>query len=184
VLRKAGYYTANFKKTDYNIGGRADKDAWHSFADNAWELRGPGQPFFQVLNFEDSHESRAFGDIEHTRHAPADMVLRRYHPDIPEIRKNYAKYQDAVEMMDAKVGKALERLKQAGLEEDTIVIFNSDHGGVLPRSKRWLYNSGTHAPMAQSGGCRGARAHAGARVSGAGGGTGTRVCVRIPGPDG
>jgi N-sulfoglucosamine sulfohydrolase len=147
VLRKAGYYTANFKKTDYNIGGRADKDAWHSFADNAWELRGPGQPFFQVLNFEDSHESRAFGDIEHTRHAPADMVLRRYHPDIPEIRKNYAKYQDAVEMMDAKVGKALERLKQAGLEEDTIVIFNSDHGGVLPRSKRWLYNSGTHAPL-------------------------------------
>jgi arylsulfatase A-like enzyme len=147
LLRKAGYFTANSRKTDYNIGGRPDAAAWDSSADNAWELRAQGQPFFQVLNFEDSHESRAFGDIDHTKHSPDEVALRKYHPDVPEIRKNYAKYHDAVEAMDAKVGRALERLKRAGLEEDTIVIFNSDHGGVLPRSKRWLYNSGTHAPL-------------------------------------
>lgn len=147
LLRKAGYYTANSKKTDYNIGARADNAAWDSFADNAWALRKPGQPFFQVLNFQDSHESSAFGSIENTRHSPSEVVLHKYHPDLPEIRKNYAKYHDAVEAMDAKVGRALDRLKEAGLEDDTIVIFNSDHGGVLPRSKRWLYNSGTHAPL-------------------------------------
>ena len=48
--------------------------------------------------------------------------------------------------MDADIGKALEDLK-AGLAENTIVIHNSDHGGVLPRSKRFLFNSGTHCPL-------------------------------------
>ena len=146
-LRKAGYHTANFRKTDFNIGGRPDPSAWDQTADNAWTQRAAGQPFFQVLNFEDTHESKAFGDVEGTRHTPEGVVLHQYHPDDPLIRKNYAKYEDAVENLDAKVGKALARLEAAGLAEDTIVIFCTDHGGVMPRSKRWLYNSGTHCPL-------------------------------------
>ena len=146
-LRKAGYYTANFKKTDFNIGGRPDQSVWDAVTDNAWTQRANGQPFFQVLNFEDSHESKAFGDVESTRHSPDGVALHKYHPDEPLIRKNYAKYEDAVEDLDTKVGRALARLEAAGLAEDTIVIFNTDHGGVMPRSKRWLYNSGTHCPL-------------------------------------
>jgi hypothetical protein len=49
--------------------------------------------------------------------------------------------------MDTQVGKALAGLEKAGLAEDTIVIFNSDHGGVLPRSKRFLFDSGLHVPF-------------------------------------
>ena len=146
-LRKAGYFAANFKKTDYNIGSRPDPSAWDATADNAWTRRAESQPFFQILNFEDSHESKAFGDVESTRHSPDGVVLHKYHPEDPLLRKNYAKYEDAVENLDTKVGQALARLEAAGLAEDTIVIFNTDHGGVMPRSKRWLYNSGTHCPL-------------------------------------
>jgi N-sulfoglucosamine sulfohydrolase len=146
-LRKAGYYAANFKKTDYNIGNRPDPSPWDATADNAWTRRANGQPFFQILNFEDSHESKAFGDVESTRHLPEGVVLHKYHPEDSVLRKNYAKYEDAVENLDTKVGQALARLEAAGLAEDTIVIFNTDHGGVMPRSKRWLYNSGTHCPL-------------------------------------
>jgi N-sulfoglucosamine sulfohydrolase len=63
------------------------------------------------------------------------------------IRMNYAKYYDAVENMDIEIGKALAALEKAGLADDTIVIFNSDHGGVLPRSKRFLFDSGLHVPL-------------------------------------
>jgi hypothetical protein len=63
------------------------------------------------------------------------------------IRMNYAKYYDAVENMDVEVGKALRALDQAGLADDTIVIFNSDHGGVMPGSKRFLFDAGLHAPL-------------------------------------
>ena len=75
------------------------------------------------------------------------MKLHSYHPDIPEMRETYATYADAVEKMDEDVGKVLAELKSAGLHEDTIVVYNSDHGGVLPRSKRFLYSSGIHCPL-------------------------------------
>jgi arylsulfatase A-like enzyme len=146
-LRAAGYYTANHSKTDYNIGGRDDKDCWDSNVADAWNKRKPGQPFFQVINFNESHESKAQGDVTVTRHSPGDVTLRKYHPDEMPIRMNYAKYYDAVENMDTEIGKALAALDKAGLADDTIVIFNSDHGGVLPRSKRFLFDSGTHVPL-------------------------------------
>ncbi|CAN5822461.1 sulfatase [soil metagenome] len=146
-LRASGYYTANHSKTDYNIGGRDDKDCWDSNVTDAWNKRKPGQPFFQVINFEQSHESKAQGDVTGTRHSPGEVTLSKYHPDEMGIRMNYAKYYDAVENMDTEIGKALAELDKAGLADDTIVIFNSDHGGVLPRSKRFLFDSGLHVPL-------------------------------------
>ena len=146
-LRQAGYYTSNYTKTDYNIGGRKDTDCWDSNVAHCWEKRKPGQPFFQVINFNESHESKAQGDVMNTRHSPGEVVLRKYHPDEMDIRRNYAKYYDAVENMDKKVGEELQALEKAGLAQDTIVIFCSDHGGVLPGSKRFLINDGVHSPL-------------------------------------
>ncbi len=150
LLRKAGYHTSNFTKTDYNIGGRPDKECWDVLDRKirfGWRERKPGQPFFAVVNSTSSHESRAHGDVENTRNDPEKMVLASYHPDLPTIRKNYAKYADAVENMDQDIGSAIAALKADGLYEDTIIIYNSDHGGVMPRSKRFLYSSGTHCPL-------------------------------------
>ena len=149
LLRKAGYHTSNPGKTDYNIGGRPDRDCWDLKKGEkyGWRRRKPGQPFFCVFNITTSHESRAHGDVESTRKNPADMKLFSYHPDLPVIRKNYAKYADAVERMDREVGECLAALEADGLRETTIVIYNSDHGGVLPRSKRFLYASGVHCPL-------------------------------------
>ncbi|CAN5339444.1 sulfatase [soil metagenome] len=146
-LRAAGYFTSNHTKTDYNIGGRPDGQCWDSSEKFAWRKRAENQPFFCIVNFTESHESRAQGEVENTQHDPEYVSLRSYHPDVPDIRKNYAKYHDAVAHMDAGIGEALAELEKDGLAEDTIVIYNSDHGGVLPRSKRFLYQSGIHCPL-------------------------------------
>lgn len=146
-LRAAGYYCANHTKTDYNIGGRPDGDCWDSKTARAWAECRPGQPFFQVVNYNQSHESSAHGPVGGTRHAPADVRMAKYHPDDPTVRQNYAKYHDAVEAMDAAVGKTLAELAAAKHADDTVVVFCSDHGGVLPRSKRFLYESGLHCPL-------------------------------------
>ena len=146
-LRQAGYFCSNHTKTDYNIGGRPDTACWNTSEEYGWKLRQPGQSFFCVINYMESHESRAQGSVENTRHDPAKVVLEKYHPDIPDIRKNYALYEDAVENLDKRIGLALAALKQAGLEEDTIVIFCTDHGGVMPRTKRWVYEGGIHSPL-------------------------------------
>lgn len=145
-LRASGYYCSNVKKTDYNIGGRSDHDCWDA-SKLDWNNLKQNQPFFQIINSKSSHESRAFGDVTKTEHSPDDVRLTRYHPDIPTIRQNYAHYHDAVKKMDAEIGGSLDALAEHGLAENTIVIHNSDHGGVLPRSKRFLFNSGTHCPL-------------------------------------
>jgi N-sulfoglucosamine sulfohydrolase len=151
LLRKAGYHTSNPGKTDYNIGGRDDYDAWDvgkgKGTTYGWKKRQADQPFFAVVNIGESHESRAHGDNEDIRNDPAKMKLFSYHPDLPEIRKTYAKYADAVENMDEKVGQCLAELEKDGLTDNTIVIYNSDHGGVLARSKRFCYSSGIHCPL-------------------------------------
>jgi N-sulfoglucosamine sulfohydrolase len=146
-LRAAGYFTGNATKTDFNIGGREDANCWDRQGNVDWERLKKRQPFFQVINLNSSHESKAQGEVENTVHDPADTRLRAYHPDLPDVRKNYAKYHDAVKRMDDEVGAILKQLGELGLAENTIVIHNSDHGGVLPRSKRYLFSSGLHCPL-------------------------------------
>ena len=150
LLREAGYHTSNSIKTDYNIGGRPDNACWDVMDRKVrygWRERRPGQPFFAVVNTTSSHESRAHGEAKDLRNDPAKMQLASYHPDLPAIRRSYAQYAGAVENMDNDIRTTLEALKADGLYDDTIIIYNSDHGGVMPRSKRFLYSSGVHCPL-------------------------------------
>ncbi len=146
-LSDIGYHTGNWNKTDYNFGGRNASDCWDDSAKPDWADLKNQQPFFQVINFGESHESRAFGDVDHTGHDPADTTLAEYHPDVPDMRMNYARYHDAIKQMDRKIGETLKKLEAAGLAENTIVVYNSDHGGVLPRSKRFLFQNSLHCPL-------------------------------------
>ena len=70
-----------------------------------------------------------------------------YHPDNEVFHRDWAHYYDNVSRMDEQAGKILQDLEADGLAEDTIVFYFSDHGGVLPRSKRFVYDSGTRVPM-------------------------------------
>ncbi len=63
------------------------------------------------------------------------------------MRHDWAQYYDKVEDMDSEVGALLKELEDEGLAENTIVFYYADHGGVLGRSKRYLYETGTHVPM-------------------------------------
>ena len=147
VLRQNGYFCGNFTKTDYNIAGRKDSDCWDEAKSLDWERLKHKQPFFQVINCGLSHESQAKRHLDKVKHSTKDIKLAAYHPDIPIVRKNYARYYDCVENMDKFIGDKLAELDAAGLADDTIVIYCSDHGGVLPRSKRFLFESGIHAPL-------------------------------------
>lgn len=142
-LRQAGYYCTNPGKTDYNFL-TDDKSHWDK---GTYKDRKPGQPFFHVVNITVSHESSIHKEKPSTRHDPAKVVLPPYHPDTPEIRQNWAQYYDQVEDMDREVGNILDQLEKDGLAEDTIVFYYADHGGVLCRSKRFLYDTGVRVPM-------------------------------------
>lgn len=53
-------------------------------------------------------------------------------------KKAIAAYYASVSYMDAQVGKVLKTLKNEGLEDNTIVIFTSDHGFHLGEHNFWM----------------------------------------------
>jgi len=57
--------------------------------------------------------------------------------NVTRQKKAVAGYYASVAYMDAQVGKVLTALKEAGLEEKTIVIFTSDHGYHLGEHDFW-----------------------------------------------
>lgn len=149
-LRQAGYYCTNNAKTDYNTSGIIPSKIWDESSNKAhYKNRPKGEPFFAVFNLGTSHESCLFKQIptEKLRHDPTKVILPPYHPDTPEMRHDWAQYYDKIEDMDAEVGELLKELDLSGEKDNTIVMYYGDNGGVLARSKRFVYETGTKIPF-------------------------------------
>ena len=149
-FREAGYYCTNNAKEDYSIRPAQTKGIWDESNNNAhYKNRQPGQPFLAVFNNGITHESSIHKWIptEKLRHDPQKVTLPPYHPDTEEVRHDWAQWYDKIEDMDAWVGKMLQELEESGEAENTIVIYYGDNGGILPRSKRFMYETGTHVPL-------------------------------------
>lgn len=156
-LRKAGYYCTNLSKTDYQF--TPPETAWDVSSSKAhWKNRpNKDQPFFAVFNYGGTHESAVRGDSNYQkterllspneRHDPALLELPPYYPDTPAVRQDWARYYNTITAMDKWVAGRLAELDAAGLADDTIVVYWSDHGVGLPRGKRWLYDSGIRVPL-------------------------------------
>ena len=149
-LRQAGYYCTNNSKTDYNTSSIIPSEIWDESSNKAhYRNRPEGKPFFAIFNLGTSHESSIHTQIPtgELRHDPAKVVLPPYHPDTPEMRHDWAQYYDKIEDMDIQVGDLLKELEESGEADNTIVFYYGDHGGVLARSKRFVYETGTRVPF-------------------------------------
>ena len=150
-LRAAGYYTTNNAKEDYNAAKTSD--VWDDSSKRAsWKNRAnTATPFFHVQSIPLSHESSlhfAASDLKQkTVTDPASVELQPYFPDTPILRYTRARYHDRIMDVDQVVGEILNELTAAGQLENTFVFYFGDHGGVLPRSKGYLYESGLHVPL-------------------------------------
>ena len=157
-LRKAGYYTSNASKTDYNFAGN-DNALWDECSRKAhYSNRPEGKPFFSIFNLTISHESNLFPSriagnrkkniIPKTpRLDPAKLTLPPYLPDLPEMRHDFAVYHDTMTALDTQIGGILTKLEKDGLADDTIIFYYGDHGGPTPRGKRYLHDTGVRIPM-------------------------------------
>jgi uncharacterized sulfatase len=156
-LRDAGYYCTNNSKEDYQFDAPAD--TWDESSNDAhWKKRPDAkQPFFAVFNLHTTHESHVARDDVYARDVanlpdslmvePGEVPLPPFYPDTELVRRDWARYYNVIAAMDRQVQALLDELEAAGLAEETIVFFYSDHGMGIPRGKRWLYETGLHVPM-------------------------------------
>ncbi len=145
-LRDAGYYCTNNQKKDYNLVEKTEE--WDESSGTAhYRNRAPGQPFFAIFNLTVCHESCIHRTLEKLVHDPAAVELPPYHPDIPEVRHDWAQHYDKITVMDSLAGEILAELDASGLADSTIVFFYGDHGGITGRSKRFMYVTGLRVPM-------------------------------------
>ena len=127
-----------------------------------------GKPFFLMANSQDPHrpfigskqeESAKKRDHKNKSHQygggfpddkviydPAKIPVPGFLPDLPEIRLELAKYYSSVHRADAITGAVLKALDEAGLRENTLVMFLSDHGMPLPFAKTNCWHHSTHTP--------------------------------------
>jgi len=149
-LRDAGYYTTNRKKTDYNVTSR--HQIWdESSGEATWRNRKKDQPFFHMQTFTTTHEGRLHFPETDLVDKPIEglqnVFVQPRHPDTELFRYTRARLHKSVRQMDKQLGEVIRLLRDDGLLDSTFIFFFGDHGGVLPGSKGYLYETGLHVPL-------------------------------------
>ena len=171
LMRRAGYFTVNQLKTDYQFG--EPFTIWDAFEPDeshrtVWRSVPRGQPFLAMLDPWITHESflwptdpnrgdkvsvavaernaRAFGGHPSVID-PDALHLSPYLADTPDTRRDVARQYENAAILDQQVGEILDALAADGLADRTIVVFTTDHGDGLPNPKRRAYDSGLHVPL-------------------------------------
>ena len=68
-------------------------------------------------------------------------------PDTGLVRQDLACLCYRISLLDRCVGRILDAIRDNGLEDDTIVVFTTDHGPAIARAKHTLYDSGIRTAL-------------------------------------
>lgn len=132
------------------------------------KAKAAGKPFFLMANLQDPHRPFVGSDQEASArkrdhknkthqygggfpevgetYKPTDVTIPGFLPDIPDVRREVAEYYTSVRRMDTIVGGILDELDKAGLADNTVVMFMSDHGMALPFAKTNCWYHSTRTP--------------------------------------
>jgi iduronate 2-sulfatase len=131
----------------YGMPPYAGGDMYSEELENLKRFQAFGED--QLAGYQYIDKSTARGNIEisgKTFGPMSDSItgespLERYHRDapFPDLMRSeiYRGYATGVSYMDKQLGKVLDRLRDTGLEESTVIVFFSDHGYDLGERGQW-----------------------------------------------
>ena len=123
----------------------------HAAAEAASQFIAAGpEPFFLMANFPDAHlpwvrqdhglppNPQSANDIE----VPPGVGISS-----PRLREQVADYYNCLARLDTGIGLLLATLEQAGVADQTLVLFINDHGPQFSRGKGCTYELAIRAPL-------------------------------------
>ncbi|MDQ8207911.1 sulfatase [Coraliomargarita sp. SDUM461003] len=160
VFQSNGYFTAITQKLHLSPAWRYPYDArnpvqsepkrFHKVMGDFIEQAGD-RPFFIHANVAAPHRPyRAHLKSNPDQELPAadSIEVPSFLPDTPGVRRDMQEYYACVEIADACVGAILQALDDAGIREETFIIFTSDQGMPIHYAKASAYPTGTRIPLA------------------------------------
>ncbi|KAH7384131.1 alkaline-phosphatase-like protein [Phaeosphaeria sp. MPI-PUGE-AT-0046c] len=117
------------------------------------------RPFHLTVAYRDPHRDDTrggFGNDEENvlsaefnvpNYSTEDVEIPSYLSNFLEVRKEFVEYYKAVTRMDVGVGLLMKKLKERGLDQNTLVLFVSDNGAPFLNSKTTLYDAGVRLPL-------------------------------------
>ncbi|MHC4716081.1 MAG: sulfatase family protein [Planctomycetota bacterium] len=134
--------THRYNKSPYYAGNSDEKLYWDGYdaiaqtrrACEYVEAHAGGDPFLLVLSWGPPHAPYDTAPAEYReRYNPGDVVLR---PNVPasharQARDDLAGYYAHCSALDDCLGVLRRCLDQTGIEDNTVLLFTSDHGDML-----------------------------------------------------
>lgn len=154
LVKENGYFTFNLGKTDYNFVW--DEKATYSLMQKGrspvpWDTLKQNQPFFGQIQTAGG-KNRTNNFPANRKADPAEVTVPPDYPQNDLYHEVVAQHYDAIRQDDDFIGGVLQGLKDAGLADNTIVVYFSDHGANnLVRHKQMPTEGGLHVPFIISG---------------------------------
>ncbi|MHB8900773.1 MAG: sulfatase family protein [Thermoguttaceae bacterium] len=92
------------------------------------------------------NQDQGYPGVEEIVYDPGKVIVPSCLPDTPECRQELAQYYQAVSRLDQGVGRLVQRLQEAGVYDDTLLVYISDNGIPFPGAKTTVYEPGLRLP--------------------------------------
>ncbi|MEO0966479.1 MAG: sulfatase [Planctomycetota bacterium] len=129
-----------------------------------WWTQRPDEPFFLYFATYDAHDGRPghlgngegiaansaispYPGVEAVSFEPSEMTVPPWLNDTAGVRNRMANYHRSINRFDQGVARLVERLKQTGQYDNTLILVTSDHGPPMQGAKTTLYETGARVPL-------------------------------------
>lgn len=147
LLEAQGYTTFNHGKTDYNFVWDSNAYNYNVKSKTDFADLVSRQPFFGQIQTKGGKNNTSQFPAER-KVDPARVTVPADYPNNEIYRGVVAQHYDAIRMDDDLIGEILRGLESAGLAENTIVAYFSDHGANnLVRHKQMATEGGLQVPF-------------------------------------
>jgi arylsulfatase A-like enzyme len=151
TLRKGGYrseligeqhVSEDLEVLGYDEIHRVDRSHVELVAPEAVRVlrKGIPEPWFLSVGFFETH--RSWFEPTSMRDSLYSLPPSNL-PDTPAVREDLAAFKASARSLDQGVGRVLNALHAAGMVDNTLIIFTTDHGLAFPGAKGTLYDRGT-----------------------------------------